>query len=190
MNSKTLKTYNIIFYSLVAAAFLFILLSNPFLKLPYDPWDNLLRIVSLHDEGKCFYFWPGYGCTNRILWHEIWAKVFKIIGINDIFIWAKIIHVFQFFIAGICLYYFSKTALTILIKSPLTPLLQRGDEKGSATSPLEKKDDVDSETPVLGKRGDMAESPTLNKKDDMGIESPTLKKGDLGGFLGGIPNPP
>lgn len=113
MNNK-IKTYNIIFFSLVAAAFLFILFSNPFLRLPYDPWDHLLRIVSLHDEGKCFYFWPDSTCPERILWHELWAYVFKITGINDIFLWAKIIHVFQFILAGLCIFYFSKTVLTIL----------------------------------------------------------------------------
>ena len=113
MNNK-IKTYNIIFFSLIAAAFLFILLSNPFLRTPFDPWDHLLRIVSFHDEGKCFYFWPGNTCPERILWHELWARVFKIIGINNIFLWAKIIHVFQFILAAVVIFYFSKTVLTIV----------------------------------------------------------------------------
>ena len=113
MNNK-IKTYNIIFFSLVAAAFLFILLSNPFLRTPFDPWDHLLRIVSFHDEGKCFYFWPGNTCPERILWHELWARVFKITGINNIFLWAKIIHVLQFILAAVVIFYFSKTVLTIV----------------------------------------------------------------------------
>jgi len=113
MNNK-IKTYNIIFFSLIAAAFLFILLSNPFLRTPFDPWDHLLRIVSFHDEGKCFYFWPGNTCPERILWHELWARVFKIIGINNIFLWAKIIHVLQFILAAVVIFYFSKTVLTIV----------------------------------------------------------------------------
>jgi len=112
--NKQIKTYNIIFFSLVAAAFLFILFSNPFLRLPYDPWDHLLRIASLYDEGTCFYFWPDNRCPERILWHELWAYVFKFSEINDVFVWAKIIHVFQFSLASLIMFYFSKTALTIL----------------------------------------------------------------------------
>jgi hypothetical protein len=117
------RTYSAALYIIIGICFLFILFSNPFLRLPFDPWDHLLRIVSLHDEGKCFYFWPGNACPERILWHEIWAQVFKIIGINDIFLWAKIIHVFQFILAGLVIFYFSKTVLKILINEKETTYL-------------------------------------------------------------------
>ena len=108
------RNYSIAYHIIIGICFLFILFSNPFLRIPFDPLDHLLRIVSLHDEGKCFYFWPGNTCPERILWHEIWARVFKIIGINNIFIWAKIIHVFQFLLSGLVIFYFSKTVLRIV----------------------------------------------------------------------------
>jgi len=120
MNSKTLKTYNIVFYSLVAAAFLFIFLTNPFLIKLYDPWRYHLASIAE--------FYNGVSGSGRI-WHLVWAHVFKFFGISNIFTWAKIIHVFQFLLAAVVMYYFSKTALNILIKSPLSPLLQSGVSK-------------------------------------------------------------
>ncbi|MHB9099855.1 MAG: hypothetical protein ACYC5X_18780, partial [Syntrophales bacterium] len=105
-----LKTYNILFYSLVAAAILFILLSNPFLVKEYDPWRAHLKCIAE-------YYNNGVSESGGRIWHLVWARIFKFIGIGDIFIWAKIIHVFQFILAATVLYYFSKTALTILIKS-------------------------------------------------------------------------
>jgi hypothetical protein len=108
------KVFSIAFYSIVAACILFIFLSNPFLRLPYDPWDHLLRISSINAEGTCFFFWPDNKCPERILWHEMWAYLFKITGIRDIFLWAKIIHVTQFLLSALILYYFSKTVLMIL----------------------------------------------------------------------------
>lgn len=104
-----LKTYNILFYSLVAAAVLFIFLSNPFLVKEYDPWRWHLKCIAE--------FYNGVSESGGRIWHLVWARIFKFIGIGDIFIWAKIIHVFQFILAATVLYYFSKTALTILIKS-------------------------------------------------------------------------
>jgi len=105
--SNKLKTYNILFYSLVLSAVLFIFLSNPFLVKGYDPWNDHLRYIA-----TCY-----NGAPIPRIWHIMWAEFFKFIGIGDIFIWAKIIHVFQFILAATALYYFSKTALTILIKS-------------------------------------------------------------------------
>lgn len=85
----------------------YILLSNPFLKIPYDIWDHLLRIASIHDESRSFVFFPeelGYYRPIRP-WHKAWAMVFRQIGINDLFIWAKVIHSIQFlFVLGLMLY--------------------------------------------------------------------------------------
>jgi len=106
---------NLLFYALTGITFLFILISNPFLKIPYDMWEHLNRIAGLHDEGKCFEFYPDrtqYMC----FWHSIWAKIFGITGINDIFVWARIIHVSQFLLAFAAVYYFCRTAIKILLK--------------------------------------------------------------------------
>jgi hypothetical protein len=109
-----LKTYNILFYSLIAVAVLFIFLSNPFLVKEYDPWNWHLRFITE--------FYNGVSKSEGRIWHLVWARIFKFMGIGDIFIWAKIIHVFQFILAAIFLYFFSKTALTILIKSNCSKL--------------------------------------------------------------------
>lgn len=107
------KYHAIVYYTIVTAALVFIFLSNPFLKIPYDPLEQLIRIASLHDDGNCFVFWPGEGRT-MCFWHRIWANIFKFTGINDFFIWAKIIHVFQFILAAFAVFYFSQTSLKLL----------------------------------------------------------------------------
>ncbi len=114
-----LKIYNITFYFIVAVSFLFILRSNPFLRIPYDPWELLIQIANTFDTGNSYIsaFWPKVP-DPRCLWYQMWSNLFKVIGINDIFIWAKIIHVVQFTLAAVILYYFSKTVLRILINTP------------------------------------------------------------------------
>jgi len=114
-----LKIHNIIFYSIVAVFLLFILRSNPFLRIPYDPWELLIQIANTFDTGNSYrsVFWP-VGPNPRCLWYQIWSNIFKVICINDIFIWAKIIHVVQFTLSAVILYYFSKTALRLLINTP------------------------------------------------------------------------
>jgi hypothetical protein len=102
------------FYTVVFSFFVFIFLSNPFLKIPYDMWHHLLKIVSLHDDGKPFAMFPE-AVEGRFLWHLFYAKLFKLTGVNDIFIWAKIIHVIQFGLSCLSIYYFSFTVFKILM---------------------------------------------------------------------------
>jgi hypothetical protein len=123
MNPKNLKFYNIIFYSLVAAGILFIFFTNPFLIERYDPWRYHLTSI-----GE---FYNGVGGAGRI-WHLVWAKFFKALGISNIFTWAKIIHVCQFLLAATVLYFFSKTVLTILVnKDSIT----HNDTKNDGSNP-------------------------------------------------------
>lgn len=108
-----------LYYILIGVSLVFILLSNPFLKIPYDPLDHLMRIASLHDEGTCFVFWPE-DIRLRYFWHHMWADLFKISGINDFFVWAKIIHAFQFLLAFGAVIYFSRTAIRLLLNAKET----------------------------------------------------------------------
>jgi hypothetical protein len=48
------------------------------------------------------------------LWHFLWAGLFKILSINNTFVWARIIHVSQFILAAGAIYYFSRTVYRIL----------------------------------------------------------------------------
>ncbi len=128
-----LKTYNIFFYSLVAAAVLFIFLSNPFLVERYDPWKWHLKCIAE-------FFYNGVSESGWGIWYRMWASIFKFIGIGDIFIWAKIIHVFQFILAATALYYFSKTALIILNKSNSSMLQDIKPSEGFSSSGNDNND--------------------------------------------------
>ena len=102
---------------------LFIVQSHPFMKIPYDAWEHLLRIASIYDEGKCFVFWPD---DTRIEcgWHAVWAALFRLLDINDFFIWAEVIHTFQFFFTAIVMLY-----STGILLSSLLPDLKDGEGK-------------------------------------------------------------
>lgn len=106
---------NLIFCAALGLIVVFMFLSNPFLKIPYDMWDHLSRIAGLHDEGVCFEFYPARPAFSMCFWHSIWAGFFKITGINDIFVWAKIIHVCQFLVSFAAVYYFCRTTIQILL---------------------------------------------------------------------------
>jgi hypothetical protein len=128
-----LKTYSILFYFFVAAVVLFIFLSNPFLVREYDPWRWHLQCIAE-------FYSKGVSGSGGNLWHLAWAMIFKFIGIGNIFIWAKIIHVFQFILATTVLYYFSKTALTILIKSNSSKLHSINSPEGFLSSGNDNND--------------------------------------------------
>ena len=116
MNNR-LKSYAVAFYVIIAVGFVFILFTNPFLVRLYDPYRYHLTTINEFYKGTI-----GKDRLGHDMWHFVWANVFKLLGINDIFIWAKIIHVFQFLLAALLIYYFSKTVLTILLKSPQSQL--------------------------------------------------------------------
>lgn len=97
----------------LAILLIFVFLSNPFLKIPYDVWDHLIKIRNIYDHGNCYLYWPE-DRSFMCLWHFLWAGLFKIFNINDTFLWARIIHVSQSILAAGAIYYYSKTAIRIL----------------------------------------------------------------------------
>lgn len=103
------------FYDHIGLAILLILvfMSHPFLKIPYDVWDHLIKIRNIYDHGSCYLYWPD-DVSFMCLWHFLWAGLFKIFGINDTFVWARIIHVSQSILAAGAIYYFSRTVYRIL----------------------------------------------------------------------------
>jgi hypothetical protein len=114
IDSRSARLYNLFFYIIVLLSLLFIFISQPFMKIPFDIWEHLMRIASIYDTGTCFLFWPEDTGTSMNFWHWIWAQVFIVLNIPDIFVWAKIIHVTQFLIATLTVYHFSKTAFQFL----------------------------------------------------------------------------
>ena len=113
-DNRSAHLYNLLFYIIIFLSFLFIFISQPFMKIPFDIWEHLMRIVSIYDTGTCFLFWPEDTGMSMYFWHWIWAKIFIVLNITDIFVWAKIIHVTQFLIAALTMYHFSKTAFQFL----------------------------------------------------------------------------
>lgn len=110
LKSNAKKSCSLAIPALIGLTLLFIFFSNPFLKIPYDMWAHLNWIAGMHDEGKCFEFFPE-NVYERCFWHSLWAKFFQATGINDIFEWAKIIHVSQSILAFLAVFYFCKTVL-------------------------------------------------------------------------------
>ena len=89
------------FYMSFSLVLMLILISNPFLKYPYDMYYHLSYIDN-YTHAKDI---P----NGRHIWHYLWAKFFLTIGINDteIFLKAKIIHIIQSTISFLSIYFFS-----------------------------------------------------------------------------------
>jgi hypothetical protein len=91
-----------------SATILFVLVSKPFLKLPYDMWHHLMLIRGWHTNGSPILTMPGT-TYHEVGWHWLWAQVFKILQIDSVFAWAKIIHCTQFLWLLFCLSFFATT---------------------------------------------------------------------------------
>lgn len=87
-----------------------ILRSRPFLKLPYDMWHHLMLIRGWYQDGEPILTRPGTA-YREVLWHWIWANIFKFINVSDVFVWAKVIHCLQFSWALFCVTYFTEVIL-------------------------------------------------------------------------------
>jgi hypothetical protein len=107
---------NLLTYLPYIASVLIILRSRPFLKLPYDMWHHLMLIRGWYQDGQPFVTRPGVG-YHEVLWHRLWAELFKLLHVSDVFIWARIIHCTQFMWAIFCTAYFSDVILKHLDNS-------------------------------------------------------------------------
>ncbi len=96
-------------------ALLFVFATHPFLRIPYDPWEHLIKIRSIFDTGSCFLYWPE-SKSSFCSWHWTWATLFSFINISDTLLWASIIHYAQFIFALTCLGYFSYTVIRLCDK--------------------------------------------------------------------------
>lgn len=95
-----------------------IFLSNPFLRICYDPLEHLNRIHSATLGNPYFQFWPKdaqvfpFSKNRGIVWSVIWSKIFMFLHISDFTTWAKIIHIVQFLLSFGCVTYFSFVCLS------------------------------------------------------------------------------
>ena len=111
-NTSHMKQMMIMKISLIFICIACVLLTHPFLKLPYDPWEHLIKIRSIFDEGRCSLFWPEYS-SGFCAWHAMWAYFFSALGIDETLLWASIIHWSQSIFALLCLYFFSSSAIRL-----------------------------------------------------------------------------
>lgn len=99
--------FNKLFLIIVAIGILFILNSNPMMKPLFDIWQHIGNIDSLVNDPKA--------SIIRTNWHGTWALIFRVLNIDDIFVYAKIIHRAQFIFNCLIIYYSSKLFFTSLI---------------------------------------------------------------------------
>ena len=92
----------------------FVLRSRPFLKLPYDMWHHLMLIRGWFANGAPYLTMPETR-PHEVVWHWVWASIFRVLGLSDVFIWAKVIHCAQFFWTLFCLGYFCNVILKIVV---------------------------------------------------------------------------
>jgi len=110
-----LKKTDMFFSVLIFFSLVFILFSNPFLKIPYDPWHHIIYIRSIYDDGVPFLFYPlVHTYYTKTGWHHLVAYIFKILHISDFFYWVKIIHVVQFFLSAFSVFFLSSTIYRVL----------------------------------------------------------------------------
>lgn len=97
-------------------------ISPPFLRLPFDPWLHLIMIRRCFTTGTVVPWdtFAGHSTTYPQFWHYLWARIFRLLAINDALIWAEVIHHTQAFLA-LCLVFFGSR----LIISRLLPLDSR-----------------------------------------------------------------
>jgi len=103
---------------LLASGIAFIVLSKPFMKLPYDIWQHLMKIRSIHDVGYPYLFYPerALDANMKSAWHYFWSDIFKILHIDSPMVWVKIIHVSQFLFMAFVLYFLFKNIFNILLR--------------------------------------------------------------------------
>ena len=102
-----ISNFNKIFWIIVLLGFIFILNTNPMMKPLFDIWQHIGNIDNLVYDPKANII--------RTNWHGTWAFIFKILHINDIFTYAKIIHRTQFVLDCLIIYFASKLFLSSLI---------------------------------------------------------------------------
>lgn len=94
---RSLLRYDFVFWSIVIIGIVFIASSHPMMKSRFDIWQHVgnIDILVLNPDAKIV----------RSNWHATWAFLFRVLGINNIFTYAVIIHRVQFILNCIMIYY-------------------------------------------------------------------------------------
>lgn len=104
---KSNNTYKFVFWAMVLAGVVFIMMSHPMMKLRFDIWQHLGSIDDLVVNPKAD--------IPKSNWYATWAYVFRALGIQDIRIYAVVIHRTQFLLSCIVIYFSSAYLLSSLL---------------------------------------------------------------------------
>lgn len=105
LNSNNI--YRLVFWSIVVAGIVFIMMSHPMMKLRFDIWQHLGSIDDLVINPKAD--------IARANWYKVWAYLFRALGIQDIRTYAVIIHRTQFLLDCIVIYLSASYLLPALL---------------------------------------------------------------------------
>ena len=103
-----MDAYSLVFGVLIAAGLVFIFSSFPMMRMRFDIWDHVEFIrVAVQD--------PHALAMGRKNWYLTWAYVFRLMGVNDIFSFATIIHRVQFILSCAFIYTAAKQIYAALL---------------------------------------------------------------------------
>ena len=109
MSRQSSDVYSIVYLLLVGLGFLFVASSFPMMKLRFDIWQHIDHIHS-------YVLDPNANVTGRAAWLKLWAAVFRVLNIDDIFTYAVIIHRIQFVLSCVLVYFAAKQLFMALLK--------------------------------------------------------------------------
>jgi hypothetical protein len=101
--------YPVFFWVIIFLGILFICASYPMMKLRFDIWQHIGDIDSLVQKPELK--------IGRDNWHKVWAYIFKLFNINDIYEYAVVIHRVQFFLNCTLVYFASQQLFSALLLS-------------------------------------------------------------------------
>lgn len=100
--------YSIIFTLLMSASLIFIACSFPMMKLRFDIWQHVDHIHAYVNDSNAV-------IAGRTNWIRLWAKIFQLLNINNIFDYALIIHRVQFSLIFLMIYFSAKQIFASLL---------------------------------------------------------------------------
>lgn len=106
---QTGNGYSIIFWIFIVGGLLLILSSFPMMKLGFDIWDHV-RYLRLAVEDPSL-----IATLPKKQWYLVWASLFRLLDVTDIFTYATVIHRTQFILCCVMVYIAAKQLFSALL---------------------------------------------------------------------------